>query len=239
MTFRPDPKPAAINKKSKGIDMTSKKKYKCGYCGDDYYMVKANYSKVERVGNKKPCHRVECKSSHAMKHLEKLKAKQKEKIKKDWNDRKKGLKEELGVKKKQSQQPLQKSINKIVRLLDKEEPCLARPTENHVAFDAGHIFSVGSHPSLRYNVWNIFKQSVKSNRDLAGEQLMMMEGVEIRYGKDKREYIETLPSLYPILKLTADEKRVALKIANRLIREIEKGADFTRDQINEYLGIYK
>lgn len=221
MSWNPDPKPP---KKNKSDILT--KVYRSRTC-------KICKEKFDRNFDNQICCGYDCNVKYALKILEK-------KRKAEWKERKQELKEDLGVVKKQSAQPLQKSINKIVRLIDKGLPCTARPTENHTHFDAGHVFGVGAHPSLRYNLDNIHIQSVKSNRDLGGESLLMLDGIEIRYGKEYRDYVESLPKLYPVLKLTSNERRDSLKTANRIIRNIEnRGIIYTRDEVQELLGIYK
>lgn len=198
-------------------------------------MLMSLYSKRSMTALKRVCTEVECMTKAAMKTIETKKAKQR----KEWKQRKENLKIDIGVKKKQSQEPLQKSINRIAVLIDKDKPCIARPIENHVHFDGGHVYSVGSHPALRYNLHNVFKQSVKSNRDLGGEQSLMLEGIEIIHGPEQRKKTESLIQKYPVLKLTYDEKKDALKEANKIIRELEKGVKHSRDQVNELIGIYK
>lgn len=172
----------------------------------------------------------------AMKALERKKALESKATKQDWREKKIQFKFETA---KQTKEPLQIAINKIARLLDADLPCLARPFEYSQNYDAGHIFSVGAHPALRYHLWNIHKQSVKSNKYLGGEQILMLQGIEQRYGEEIREYIEKLPQKIPTLKLSIEEKKEALKKANKIIRDIESGEKFTRNEINEILGIYK
>lgn len=181
----------------------------------------------------------ECGAKIAMARLDKQKQNAKKAENKAWKDRKQGLAQELGKKGKQTNDPLQRVVNKIARLLDEDLPCLARPNENVQWFDGGHIFSTLAHPSIRFHLWNIHKQSVKSNRDLGGESTLMLEGIENRYGKDRREFIGSLPSLYPTLQLASHEKDEALKKARQVLRLIEGGAILTRDEVNNLIGIYK
>lgn len=57
---------------------------------------------------------------------------------------------------------LQDKINIIVRLIDKGLPCIATkriPNQMH----AGHVFSRGSNPTIRFNLHNIHRQSAQSN----------------------------------------------------------------------------
>lgn len=181
----------------------------------------------------------ECGAKLAMARLDKQKKNAVKAETKAWKDRKQGLAQELGKKGKQTNDPLQMVVNKIAKLLDEDLPCLARPNENVQWFDGGHIYSTGAYPSLRYHLWNIHKQSVKSNRDLGGESTLMLEGIEKRYGKDRREFIESLPSLYPTLQLAAHEKDEALKKARQVLKMLQDGAVLTRDEVNNLIGIYK
>ena len=217
------------------------KTYTCKVCKEKYDLLASVYARrslsphgqLKSCCLKKDCE-IESKSKAAMKYIENKKKKER----KDWAIRKQEIKESLGIVKKQSQEPLQKSINKIVRLIDAEQPCIARPLENHFHFDAGHVFSVGSYPNLRYNFNNIFKQSVKSNRDLGGEPDLMLEGIETLYGSEQLGKTLKLKQLGK-LGLSNQEKKEALKIANRIIREIEKhGTVYSRDELNFILKIY-
>lgn len=181
---------------------------------------------------------IDCVVALANKQMEKKKEQALKEKRKEWQEKKKVWRAELHAG-KQTQDPLQKEINKLVRLLDADLPCLARPSEQSQYFDAGHIFSVGSYPSLRYHLWNIHKQSVKSNKELGGESLRMLDGLESRYGSEIREYVESLKKEYPILKLTPDEKDAALKKVRELIRRINKGEMLSRDYCQNFIEIYK
>ena len=210
------------------------KRYVCQYCGERYQMNKETYSLRSLGVYKRSCTSNECedkaRSKAAKKALKVVRKQQKDK-----------LREAIGIKpKKQSQDALQKSINKIARLLDKGRPCLARPFEaQNIALQGGHIFSVGSYPALRYNVWNIHGQCHKSNAILGGEPDLMLEGIERRYGHEQLDKVLSLKSTYKVLKLTNQEKKEALKKANKIIRELESGKTYTRDEVNEIIGIYK
>jgi len=231
MTFKPDPKPS---KREKTVHSNELKRYTCKWCKSKYSMFVSIRSKRSMTAFKNSCTALICEG----KAIDKMFADKRKQENKEWKLRKKAMMIDLGIKKKQSAEPLQKSINQIARILDDIQPCLARPTENHTKFDGGHIFGVGAHPSLRYNLWNIHKQSVKSNRDLGGEQLLMIEGIQIRYGEERMDYVLNLPKIYPVIKLNAHERKDALKVANQIIRDLEKGIIYTRDEANKMIGIY-
>ena len=210
------------------------KRYVCQYCGERYDMDKQTYSLRSLGVYKRSCTSNECedqaRGKAAKKALKVVRKQQKDK-----------LREAIGIKpKKQSQDALQKSINKIARLLDKGQPCLARPFENQSRpLEAGHIFSVGAYPALRYNLWNIHGQSNKSNRQNGGESDLMQEGIERRYGIEQFNKLQDMRRTYKVLKLTNQEKKDALKKANKIIRELESGKTYTRDEVNEMIEIYK
>lgn len=138
----------------------------------------------------------------------------------------------------QLKERLQKVINEIARKLDEEYPCIARPNAGG-AMDGGHRHSVNSSPNLRFNLWNIHKQSVHSNQHKGGDETMYQQGLEIRYGTERAEWIKNMHALYPILKMNKDELRTAIKKARQLKKKLQNGDKMTRDGCNDFLGIYK
>lgn len=201
-------------------------------------MDKTDYAYRGNTILSKCCTNKDCEVESKYMAYEKMKANQKRKQEQEWKKRKEKLRKEVGAKPKQSVDPLQKVINKIAVTLDKDEPCLARPLDRNNRYEGGHVIPVSRYKSLRYNLWNIHKQGSISNRSLMDDQLML-EGVERRYGKEKREYLEGLHKEYPTLKLSKVELLEALKIARQILRELDSGKKLTRDEINKRLNIYK
>lgn len=155
--------------------------------------------------------------------------------KKAWRQKKEQYKKELGLTTKVD--TLQKVINKIVMVLDEDQPCMARPFDNNNRFEAGHVIPRGRYKSLSYHLWNIHKQGTFSNRSQTDDGLML-EGLEVRYGYERRKYVEGLPLLYPTLKLTKPDKMAALKRANDVLNRLKSGEELSRDDINKLIGIY-
>ena len=217
--MRPDPKKVRV------------KLYKCKVCKKDYS--KGSNPTLDFIG---VC-TFDCATSLAKTKLEKKRLEDTKQERKDWLERKKVLKSELTVG-KQSQNPLQVAINKLVRLLDQDYPCIARPNEQNQHFDAGHIYSVGSYPALRYYLWNIHKQSVKSNRDLGGESTLMLDGLLQRYGQEVVDKLEEKRRTLGKLGLSVEEEAEALARVRELIRRVERGETLTRDFCNTYISIY-
>ena len=66
---------------------------------------------------------------------------------------------------------LQVIFNKFIRLRDKDDPCISSGLYDHEIndylvggkWDAGHYLSVGAHPELRFNEFNVNKQSKSDN----------------------------------------------------------------------------
>ena len=231
MSFTPDPKPQKRVSSKSGEKLKS---YSCKYCGEKYEMTAREYGSRSMGAAKRSCKSTECMKDAAMAFLESKKSAEK----KEWKKRKEVLKKDVGKKVNLNDEPLQKAINKIARLLDKDQPCLARPFDRNKNFDGGHVIPKSRYLCLRYHLWNIHKQGKQSNRSQE-DDMLMLEGIERRYGKERRSFLETLHIKYPILKLSTPEKSDALWIANGLIRDLEGGTEYTRDEVNTLLGIYK
>jgi hypothetical protein len=63
---------------------------------------------------------------------------------------------------------LQKVFNTYIRLRDADQPCIScnRPLKGK--YDAGHFFSVGAYPNLRFNEDNVHGQCVHCNQHKHG-----------------------------------------------------------------------
>jgi len=136
-----------------------------------------------------------------------------EKIKKDnkdWKIEKSVIKEKLKTK-SDYEKELQKEINTIVRLIDKGSFCHSTKKPLNDKYDAGHFYSVGSNNSIRFNLFNIYAQSVYANQYLSGDQINFLNVLSEVYGEEHKEYVLSLKGLYSYVKLT-----IKLKIHNRL-----------------------
>lgn len=137
---------------------------------------------------------------------------------------------------------LQKVVNQIVRELDKDKPCISHPDQkDFLRYDAGHAFTVKAHSDIRFNVHNIHKQSSSAN-ERHGFCAEYADGLINRYGQEYLDMVLGLPLKY---EGTAKEKFKIdlirdeyLPNARKVLRELKAGAEFTRDQINEMVGIY-
>ena len=138
---------------------------------------------------------------------------------------------------------LEKLVNEIVRLIDVDKGCIScdHGWDGNVTrqFHAGHHYSVGSNPQLRYHFYNIFKQCSICNSWKSGNEREYDKGIEKHYGINVLEYCQTLKSKYQELHLTVDELKQAIEIAKGIKKDILSGMDYSRAQLNEILGIYK
>ena len=169
-----------------------------------------------------------------------LKAKKdvkKEKLK-ELREEKKSIRNKSYYEKK-----LEAEINEIVRLIDVDKGCISCEhgwdgkwtRQRH----AGHRLSVGSFPAIRYNLFNIYLQCSLDNKYKSGNEREYDKGLIKHYGDKYLEKVMSLKSKYPELHLQVFELEEAIKRAREIKKEILSGKDFTREEINNYINIYK
>ena len=161
----------------------------------------------------------------------------------------KEAKKELNAKKEAArtkswyEKKLQDEVNEIVRLIDTDKGCIScthgwnKPATRQ--FHAGHRKSVGSNSTLRYHLFNIFKQCSICNNHLSGNERAFDEGILKHYGPWMLEQTQTLAAQFQVLHLSTGDLKEAITEARRIKKEILNGADITRTEINRRLGIYK
>jgi hypothetical protein len=164
---------------------------------------------------------------------------------KEWKVEKAVLKEKLKTLAEYKNE-LQVEINKLVRLIDKCSVCHSTLKPLNIKFDAGHVFSVGSNPTIRFNLFNIYSQSVYANQYLSGDQINFIEGIEILYGIKHKELVLNLRSKYKLIKLSINEIKIHIKITKNIVKEL-KDLDLVysaenriklRKKFNDIIGIY-
>ena len=142
---------------------------------------------------------------------------------------------------------LQKEVNTIVRLIDKGTQCISTLKPLNDKYDAGHFYSCGSNPSLRFNLHNIHAQSVYANQYLSGDQMNYLNGLETIYGAEYKNMVIGLKQKYPILKLNVDELKEKIIIAKEIVKELKTinrvpysrlDRYAMRMEFNKKLGIY-
>ena len=118
-------------------------------------------------------------------------------------------------------------FNKFIRTRDADKPCISSGVGNisyvsgrpkQTSWDAGHYRTVGSCPELRFNEFNVHKQSVHDNQHLHGNIIQYRIGLIQRIGLEKIEWLEGKhePKKYNIeeLKRLKEEYKKKLKDIN-------------------------
>lgn len=173
-----------------------------------------------------------------------LSAKKKVKKEKEKEEREQKRKAKEAVKKKSAfEADLQREVNTIVRLIDHDKGCISCNHGWETAWkrkaEAGHRISVGSDATLRYHFHNIFLQCTICNNWKSANEREYDKGLIKHYGPEYLEKINGLKALYPLLKLSIPELKEKIVIARQLKRDILNGTNYTREELNNKLGIYK
>jgi hypothetical protein len=168
---------------------------------------------------------------------------------KQWNKEVRERRDELKTK-SDYEKDLEREINHIVRLLDKGHPCISSGRVRYIV-NAGHYYSVGSNPAIRYNLYNIFGQSVGDNMYKGGTPREYEEGLRETFGEGFTEEVKGLKLKYKELHLSVHELKEKIKIARKCVRILKEETrdnekPFTtldrmslRGFYNSIIGIYK
>ena len=115
---------------------------------------------------------------------------------------------------------LQKVFNEFIRLRDKDKPCISCGAKLTGKYDAGHCFSVGSYPNLRFNELNVHGQCVQCNRHKHGAANEYMIGLEKRIGSEKLSELKSIRN--EPLKLPVDQIKELIEVYKTKIAELKK-----------------
>jgi hypothetical protein len=113
----------------------------------------------------------------------------------------------------------QSAVNAYVRARDEGMPCIS--CGEMKPLQAGHYWSVGARPEMRFNEANIHGQCSRCNVDLAGNRDAFRAGIVERYGSE--ELADALDTTIPAQKWTLDE-----------LREIRASAEAKRAEIVDF-----
>jgi len=100
-------------------------------------------------------------------------------------------------------QRLQKVFNSYIRKRDEGKPCISCETILSGKFDAGHYFSVGAYPALRFHEDNVHGQCVHCNQHKHGNISEYSLRLPKRIGQ--REFDELCAMRKEVRKYTIDE----------------------------------
>jgi hypothetical protein len=141
---------------------------------------------------------------------------------------------------------LQREINTIARLIDKDQNCISHDGPCRSA-DGGHYHSVGSSNNVRFNLFNVWSQCDSCNRRKGSNRTGYDDGLKRLFGYDLWLYInEGMRIEFSEVKLMIFELKAAIVSAREIIRELRKDDRVystqeridLRKEINERIGIY-
>lgn len=112
---------------------------------------------------------------------------------------------------------LQKIFNKYIRLRDKDKPCISCGCSLVGKYDAGHYFSVGAYPNIRFNEDNVHGQCVACNQHKHGNTIEYSLSLPMRIGIERYETLLQIRN--EPLKLTIEEIKEKIKYYKLKIKE--------------------
>lgn len=131
----------------------------------------------------------------------------------DLNDQRKAKKERQETRKKRQElktksdwlKEAQYECNKYIRLRDSREPCISCGRFHAGQYHASHYRSVGAHPELRFNEWNIHKACSVCNNHKSGNIVEYRINLVKKIGTILVEWLEGphLPKKYTIDEIKA------------------------------------
>lgn len=148
--------------------------------------------------------------------IEHAKSVSKDVKRKEWNKTKRKRIEALKTK-QDYQKELQVIFNKFIRVRDKDKPCISCNKPLSGKFDAGHFYSTGSYPELRFNEDNVHGQCVHCNQHKRGNLIEYSLNLPKRIGLERFEKLQSLaniPAHYTKEELKGLKEVYKLKIKN-------------------------
>lgn len=166
-------------------------------------------------------------------------------MKQSWNKRRESIKTKLETK-SDLEKKLQKEINLIVRLIDKGHKCISSGRELGNSYDAGHLYTTQAQPTIRFNLFNIFAQSVHDNQYKSGNELEYFLRVGELFGKEFQDFVVSLKQI-DALHLSKDELRDKINVARSIVKWLKlqdrmftkEERIFMRSEFNRKLDIYE
>lgn len=148
--------------------------------------------------------------------IKELRLKQQEKAK---NKEKKAKIEQL-MTKSEWLKLAQQIFNKFIRLRDKHKGCISCNAPLISKYDAGHYYSVGAYPNLRFNEDNVHGQCVFCNQHRHGNIHEYTIRLPKRIGNDAFEELTTNRS--KPLNISIHEIQDLIKVYKQKVKELEQ-----------------
>jgi len=155
---------------------------------------------------------IDCAVSWSKLHADKSKAKKQKEFNAETRQRKQKLKT-----RQEWLKDAQTVFNKFIRLRDEGLPCVSCGRFHEGQWHAGHYLSVGSHPELRFEPSNVFRQCMPCNSHLSGNQVNYRIELIKRIGLEKVEWLE---GKHEPLKLTVEEIKELIAEYKQKIKQL-------------------
>jgi len=138
---------------------------------------------------------------------------------KDWNKRKKKLKEEL-ITVQDLLKLAQIAFNAYIRERDKGKPCISCGNENPKKINAGHYYSSGGHKNVTFNEDNVHLQCEHCNTYLSGNLIEYGKGILKRIGNERLTNLDN--EAHKERKFTRDELKALTMEYKAKLKELKK-----------------
>jgi hypothetical protein len=187
----------------------------------------------------KPLQQV-CSPACAILLADKVKEKERVKVKKELKEK---IKSSADYRK-----DLQVVINSIIREIDSGHNCISSGRPYKTNDQAGHYYSVGAYPSLRFNLHNIYSQSVADNLYKSGNPIGFTKGLIDVFGADWLKLVTKLPEVYREMKLDKEDLKEFIFKAKEFLKIVKEYKTenqilvsqriYLRNMGNKFIGIY-
>jgi hypothetical protein len=137
---------------------------------------------------------------------------------KNWQNKKKKMQAEL-----ETVQDLVKAaqlvFNKYIRERDKHRPCISCDKPLVGKYDAGHFYSVGSYPNLRFNEDNCHGQCVECNQHKHGNLIEYSLRLPDRIGTSQYHHLHQIKN--DPLRLSLDEIKNLIQYYRKILKSLK------------------
>lgn len=110
-------------------------------------------------------------------------------------------------------------FNQYIRLRDDKLPCISCGTTANIQYHAGHYFSVGAYPELRFNEDNVHKQCVTCNNYKHGNLLDYDKALKVRIGIDNYHGLYNLKGIK--IKYNTEDIKELIQVYKKKIKELK------------------
>lgn len=115
---------------------------------------------------------------------------------------------------------LMRVFHTFIKLRDKDDGCISCGTKENIQFAAGHYWTVGSAPALRFNEDNVHKQcNMNCNKSKSGNIVNYRPALIKKIGIERFEALEAQKGIPK--KYTVDELKELITLYKQKIKEMK------------------